>query len=485
MSLPTPGATWPPPSVTRDEIKAWADRYAGRTLGKSDVLNPEPDPDLGSAGSERDPERRRVRGGLAADIAATSASLLMGKNINLRVEGDEAAQAADDRLNLLMESAATAARLLEAAEIAAAMGGVYLRVVADPAVAPTPYITVIDPTRVDPIFVDGRLVAATMWTDLRIDGVTVWRWVEHRDNRTRTIESGLYRGTQVNLGAKMPLNSIPETQGLTEESTYPAGVERMVWYVPNVLPNRRHPASPQGRADIQGAESLCASVDVILTSLIRDVRLGRTTATVPADALTPLGPLGAGSRWNFEREIFTTLDVDPSSEAGRITLLQGAIRTQEHIDAALHMVERAVTMAGYSPQTFGLNIDGNAPSGTALKVREARTIATVEAKRRYWTPVIADLAYTMLALDAAIYGTPVTPAVPTVEWPAVRDDDPLERAQTIETLMRARAISVESAVRQAQPGLDEDSVTAETERILTEQGLSFDLSLPGELPAEG
>ena len=56
---------------------------------------------------------------------------------------------------------------------------------------------------------------------------------------------------------------------------------------------------------------------------------------------------------------------------------------------------------------------------------------------------------------------------------------------TIETLMRARAISVESAVRQAQPGLDEDSVTAETERILTEQGLSFDLSLPGELPAEG
>lgn len=475
MSLPRADVPWPPPAVTRDEQDRWADLYAGRTIGKTDDYVP--DPDLANVRTEQDRERRRVRGGLASDIAATSASLVMGKGAHLS-HPDETA---DDRLAAIETGGLLHARLLEAAEIAAAFGGVYLRAVADPAANPSPYITAVDPSRVDPVFVDGRLVAATIWTDLRVDGASVWRWVEHRDNRTRTIEQGLYRGTTANLGSRMPLESIPETVGLTDQATYPTGIDRMVWYVPNVLPNRRHPSSPHGRADIQGAESLCAAVDVVLTSLVRDVRLGRARMVVPTDALTPSALTGGGSVFNPEREIYTTLDVDPSSEAGKPHLFQGAIRTTEHIDAALAMVERAVAIAGYSPQTFGLHVDGAAQSGTALRIREARTIATVEAKRRYWTPVVADIAYTLLALDAAVYGgTPVTDPV-VVDWDAVRDDNPLEQAQVIETLSRARALSVEAAVRRISPDLTEDAVSSEVQAILTENGLTVDgLDLPGE-----
>lgn len=480
MPLPKNGMQWAPPSVTRDELERWADLYAGRSIGKKDIITP--DPDLANANSEADKERRRVRAGLAADIANTSASLVM-KGLSLRIteeplSPDEAAQA-DDRLAEIIESSKLDLRLLEGAEISAALGGVYLRAVADPSLTSEPYITVIDPTRVEPVFVDGHLVAATFWTEIRIDGTTIYRWVEYRDNRTRTIETGLYRGTTFNIGTRVPLDSIPETTGLPDQSTYPQGVERMVWYVPNAFPNRRHIASPQGRSDIQGAESLCAAVDVVLTSLVRDIRLGRARIIVPTSALTPGAAAGNGSTWNAEKEVFTQLDVDPQEQ--KIEMLQGEIRTTEHLEAAIAMVERAVTIAGYSPQTFGLNISGSAESGTALKVREARTIATTEAKRKYWTPVIADIAYHLLVLDSVVFGNSVVPGKPRVEWAPVRDDDPLEHAQTIDTLMRAKAISVETAVRRANPELPEVEVESETARILQEAGLSLNaIDLPGE-----
>ena len=476
MPLPAPSVFFPPPSATRDEQARWGDLYAGRTIGMPDT--DAPDPDLADSRSESTRERRRVRSGLAADIAATSAARVMGSGVNLAIPGDEAA---DDRLAEIVERGSLHARLHEAAEIAAAFGGAYLRPVADPRVAAEPYITVIDPTRADPTFVDGRLAAATFWTDVRIDKASVWRWVECRDNRVRTIECALYRGTKDNLGKRVPLDAIPETAGLADITPYPDGVASMVEYVANVLPNRRRPASPQGRADVQGAESLCAAVDVILTSLVRDVRLGRARIVVPASALTPNAVASNGATWSAEREVFTTLDIDPTSEQAKITLLQGAIRTAEHIDGALAMVERAVTAAGWSPATFGIGIAGSAESGTALKIREGRTIATVEAKRRYWTPAISRLGFTLLALDAAVFGTPVSPAIPVVSWPAVCDDDPLAAAQTVETLVRARALSVEAAVRRVNPDLDEAGVGAEVARILAENGLAVDgLNLPGE-----
>lgn len=470
MPLPLNDALWPPPSPAREEQALWAALYAGRTVGKPDVLTP--DPDLASGPSDLVKERRRVRAGLAADIATTSAALVMGKYVPVTT-ADDAAQETLERINT---EGGLSGALRQAEEFASALGGVVLRAVYDPAVSPVPYLTAIDPTRADLTFIDGRLVAATVWTDLRVDAGTVYRWVETRDNRARTIENALYRGTKTNLGSKVALGSLPETAGLPDQQRYPDGVERMVWYHANALPNRRWPSSPQGRADIQGGESLVAAADVVLTSLLADVRLGRPRIIAPMEALTRPDGMSGGAYFQQDREVFTTLDVDPRSETGRITMLQGVIRASEHAEALNSIIARVVSIAGYSPSTFGVGNDGAGESGEALRIRERNTIATVEAKRQAWTPVIIDAARTLLTLS----GFPGVDDL-TVPWSPVVSDTDADRAGVVETLTRAKAISTEHAVKLAQPTLSPDEVDAEVARIMEESGAALPLTgLPGE-----
>lgn len=472
MTLPVNDAAWPPPNPAREEQSLWADLYASRTVGKPAALTP--DPDLASGNSDLARERRRVRAGLAADIAATSAALVMGKAVPVET-GDPEVQAVLERI----DAAGLSGVLRQAEEIASAFGGVVLRAVYDPAVSAQPYLTAIDPTRADLTFVDGRLIAATVWTELQANGATVYRWVETRDNRARTIENALYRGTASNLGSRVPLGTLPETAGLPETQAYPPGVDRMVWYHANALPNRRWPSSPQGRADIQGAESLVAAADIVLTSLISDIRLGRTRIIAPVEALTR-GDATSGAYFQQDREVFTSLDLDPSSDAGKITMMQGALRATEHSDALKALVARAVSVAGYSPSTFGLGNDGAGESGEALRIRERRTIATVESKRRDWTPAITDAASVLLAL-AGYPGQPVTLA-----WQPVVEDSATERATVIQTLTAARAISTEHAVELAQPHLTPEQVEEEVQRILEQSGLAVPLDgLPGETYTPG
>ena len=57
-----------------------------------------------------------------------------------------------------------------------------------------------------------------------------------------------------------------------------------------------------------------------------------------------------------------------------------ALRTDEHRDTMLTLVERVASAAGYSPQDFGLNIEGRAESGTALRLR--RSLGRLRPPRR-------------------------------------------------------------------------------------------------------
>src|SRR5690606_41985538 len=118
------------------------------------------------------------------------------------------------------------------------------------------------------------------------------------------------------------------------------------------------------------------------------------------------GPDGR-PRWTFDldREIFTSLDIDPASaQSAGITPSQFAIRTEEHARAALELLDRIISAAGYSPQSFGLKIEGRAESGTALRLRERKSLVTREKKARYWKPVLEDVLQMMLAIDREVVG---------------------------------------------------------------------------------
>src|SRR5690606_25518625 len=110
---------------------------------------------------------------LPADIARTSADLLFSEPPDLIVD-DKTTQA---RLEEVL-SDHLYATLTGAAEQAAALGGVYLRVTWDTTVADSAFITAVPADEAWPEFAWGRLRAVTFWHVVAEDNTAVWR---HRD----------------------------------------------------------------------------------------------------------------------------------------------------------------------------------------------------------------------------------------------------------------------------------------------------------------
>lgn len=494
MPLPT-GGEWPPRDwkPILDVQAEWAAWYSGdpnriAEVHSGLVYTPTR---KGRFWAQDVREERRVmlHVPLASDLAAVSADMLFSEPPKFVIPeaasgNNTAAKKTQDVLERLAEQNELHNRLLEAAEQAAGVGGVYLRVVMDPELANYPILSPVPGDSALPEFRWGRLVAVTFWRTVYDDGKTVLRHLERHELREGrgVILHGLYMGTIDMLGRKIPLDEHEATRGLPEETLLPEGVGLAVRYVPNMRPARRFrhiPAAAQlGQADFAGAEGLLDALDEVYTSWIRDVRLAKARIIVPRDYLER----GEDGNWRFDmdREIWAGLDMDPSAEGQTApTPVQFEIRTQEHEAAALHLIERIVDHAGYSPQTFGLRIEGRAESGTALRIRERRTFVTQARKQRYWQAPLAGILHVMLVLAREVYGNREIDAnlQPHVQFEDSIAPSTLELAQTAEVLMRAKAASTETLVRLVHPDWSDEQVQAEVQRIYAEQGLGMpDLS---------
>lgn len=444
---------FPPDIPHSDELHRYGDLYAGRTSGhRTDILNP--DPELARSFTVHDKERKQVRSNIVADIASSIASLEIGEHVDVTT--------GNDTVDAALALTGLDNTLLAIAEEKSVFGGCFVRINYQPDYDEVPQLVVTAPTSVAPVFRGGTLVSATFWQTVKTSGTNVWRWVEHRDNQQRTIMNRLYKGNSVSWGEEQALDSIAETRGLDPDSTYPNNITQLVFYVPNLLPNRRHPDSQQGRSDIAGSESQIAALDTIYTSLVRDFRLGRARIVVPVDALKRDPNLGA--TFDQDREVYTTLDIDPTSDAGRPAILQGAIRSQEHLDTIRDLIGRVVSSAGFAPASFGLGDFGTAQSGTALRVREGKTISTIQAKRRYVTPEIIK----MVRVFAQLLGETVDTV--NVEWGAIHQEAGNDLAQMLNTLTAAGAMSTVQAVETLHPDWGNAQVEEEVLRIQGDAG---------------
>ena len=73
-----------------------------------------------------------------------------------------------------------------------------------------------------------------IWQTVKSNGSTVWRWVEHRDNHTAPSPTCSIKG-QRKLGRAETTGRNRETNvGLKDTEQYPDGVDRLVFYVPNL-----------------------------------------------------------------------------------------------------------------------------------------------------------------------------------------------------------------------------------------------------------
>lgn len=481
MALPSEGAAWPPPAwapfyraMRVDDAWYSGDRarleriygYAPETRERRKLW--------GRRSTEHRTRKRetRLHVPLPGDIARTSADLLFADMPTIRVE-DTATQA---RLEQLLDEGMVQETVLGAAEQAAALSGVYLRVIVDKELAARPLLTVMQPDAAIPEFRFGMLRAVNFWQELAgSTDHTVWRHIErHEPGR---VVHALYEGTPDNVGRRVPLAEHPDTADLAElvepgedgEPAIPTGVDQLTaTYVPNMLPNRLHRSSPVGRSDYQAVHDLFDSLDETWTSWMRDIRLARARLIVPDGYLRSEGP-GNGASFDDDREVWSGLKMPPNEGSG-ITLAQFAIRVDEHQRTAEATVRQAVQTAGYDAASFGLDGGGQPITATEVDDRRARGLVTRKKKAGYWRRALADMLHVLLLVDAAQFTSGLTPERPRVEFGDGIAESEQQTATTLDLLARAGAVSTATKVKILHPEWKDDEVKAEVAAILAETG---------------
>ena len=498
MPLPTGGA-WPPKELdcVRDKQAVWDAWYSGDPDALSSVYGGQTGNDPGGTGffssehggwrasvgrtlsrwfwgnpTPSGERRSKLHVPLASDIAMTSSALLFSEPPIITSTDTGTSKRLDQLVDDGMHGT-----LLESAELAAAGGGTYLRVVWDRELYDAPWLDAHPTSHAVPEWQWGRLAAVTFWRTLEADGDRVVRHLERHE--PGFILHGLYEGSRDELGIRVPLTDHPATAPLAgllgaSGDAIPTNIKQLTAvYIPNMRPNRIWRGIPAaahlGRPDIAGAEPLLDALDEVYTSWMRDVEIGKGRIIVPSSYLESNGP-GRGGSWDAERRVYSTLNMLPRA-GGEATIeaVQFDIRVTEHRETAQDLVEQILRSAGYSSQTFGEQGQA-AVTATEVVARERQSFTTRNRKIVYWRPALQEAVEALLAIDKAVYGTSVTVERPDIEFGDSVSEDPQTIATTAELLRRAEAASTDTLVRMQHPDWEDEQVKEETDRILKESG---------------
>lgn len=508
--MPEPGSMWPPVECADDY--AHISRLAAWYAGDKSVTTPQ------SAANARThiPRSRTqipvgvaVRSGyleshlvhvpVAADLARTSADLLFGEHPQFSFIDDPVAT---ERLDYLIDVLGLESSLPEAAELCAALSGIYWRVGYDKLHTTTPIVSWVQPDSAIPEYRWGELVAVTFWTELAArkddpDG-TVWRHLER--HTTGSIEHALYKGRSDTIGSRVALDDRPETADLGADTNgsgliaLPAGVPMLAGYVPNMRPNRARRHSPSGRADIDQLEDQLVGVNDVWASWMRDLRLGKGRIIVPTEYLRSKGD-GNGAAFDVDREVYQELNImPPDGDPSRgIIVSQFAIRVADHLGTLRALIQHIVTGAGYTLASFGMDGTDMPATATEINARTSLSSMTREKKTRYWSVQLRRLLNAIMAVDALILRAAGArlpdPAAAHVEFADEATDSPATIAQTVNLLAQAQAASRQTIVSMIHPEWDEARVLEEADRIAAEQGLPVPdptiIGRPGGIPVSG
>jgi len=516
MALPQTTQTWPPAQLVRTlpQMGVWSAWYAGDSDQLANVYGGATGADPSATGffasehggfratvgraltrwfwgeASRGPDRRvKLHVPIAAELCQASADLLFADQITLKVD-DETTQTRLDTLcddNLHSELAA-------AAEVGAALGGVFMRVSWDDTVSPdAPFLTHVDADQAIPEFTWGRMTAVTFWQVVARDGKHVYRHLERHEtleDGTGVILHGLYDGEEDKLGHPIPLTEQPATAGLAAHVNMLGMISSesdglCVEYVPNQTPNRKWRTDPHGRnlgrSDLDGVEQLMDALDETYTSWMRDVRLGKARLMIARSLLDNVGT-GQGAAFNAEQEAYASMNLlagENPKLTDMIQEVQFKIRVEDHKATAGQIVQDILQMVGYSSETFGI-YDGGGPIKTATEVesKQQRSLLTRDRKIRLWRPAIARIIEKLLAVDAALFKTVLTVQQPDVLFPDAVQESPLSIAQTVQALRAAEAASDKVIVGMVHPDWDEDDVLEEVALIQAERQAALPAALP-------
>lgn len=424
-------------------------------------------------------KRAKIHVPLAGDIASMSADLLFSKKPRLEV-ADKVAQAwLENTLDDDMHST-----LREGAEVGAALGGRFMRIVWDHQIADAPWVDIVHPDAAVPTFRNGKLVSVIFWRILEDNGSQMVRHLEQHDLIGDVIQHGVYIGDQFALGQPDSLSNYPllapvtaavDPQGNIVLPDLPKGADT-VTYIPNMKPNRLWRwvpgASPIGRSDYQAIEPIMDALDETASSWMRDVRLAKMRLMVPTQYLESRGP-GKPAIADVDREVFVPMNMlGGTADKTLITANQFAIRFAEHAATWDQYSQAAIQGAGYSPQTFGESSTGGGTiTATEIEDRQRRTLLTRGKKIQYERPGTANLLFGLMAIHSTQFnqrGLVAQP--PDVVFPDAVLPSPQELAQTALALSSAKAASLQTLVAMVHPDWTTDQVDEEVQTIKDEEG---------------
>lgn len=412
----------------------------------------------------------RIHVPIAADIAATSAALLFSQppQIEANDANGESDVTAQNRLAEIMAANDMQGDFNEAAETAAVFGDVYFKLGWNDAVR-YPLIDAVQPDAAWPEYRRGSLQCIHFFTEVDDDEGRVTRIYECY-SRGR-IDVGLYVGDAGNLG-KRQADAMLEAYGLSAEIKAPVD-EMLAVHIANVRPNRRFRGSRKGRSDLDALRDLCDALDETYSSWVRDVRLAKARTIVPVEYMkrkpqNMVDGLAQAASWEFDPDVetYVAMDIDPEKSPG-ITTQQFEIRAEEHMKTCAQLTHDIVSMAGYSPQTFGMDINGTAQSGTALTIREKKSLNTRDKKLTYWQAPIEAILTAFARLDAALNkgaGCQLDTRV-CVAFPDIAAADISTVAAAVQMLNNAQAASIETKVAMQHPNWSSEQQAQEVERI--------------------
>jgi A118 family predicted phage portal protein len=297
------------------------------------------------------------------------------------------------------------------------------------------------------------------------------------------IEYKLYKGGTDRVGREVEMDSIDETANLgLEPVTYNMDGLGCV-YIPNMRPNRFMPGSPLGINDYSGVITLMDSLDFAWTSWMRDIEMGMAQILVdeelvekPEGGIINQDSISSRARFNKFQRAFIKLNMSPWRMGGDtvkpIEPIQFDIRVDEHLKTCESLYLQIVSLSGYSPQTFGIVEYGRqTDSGTALRIRERKSLLTREKKSRYWQAALWELFWQMQQLDIV---SNLSPSYQVQEVNVELQDsvinDEREQSETLRNLDQAKAISTYQKIKRLHPDWGDEDIETEVKRILDDQG---------------
>jgi A118 family predicted phage portal protein len=454
---------------------------------------------------------------IAAEMCQASADLLFSDPVTITVgapakastKGDVATETANptqSRLDELLDDNFHST-MAEAAEVGAALGGVYLRVTWDDKVFPDgPFSTIVDADQAIPEFKWGKLTAVTFWTVVHRDGKLVYRHLERHELNAfgvGVILHGLYEGEEDKLGTKVSLTSRTETESMALHAdlnvegtidTLSPGLA--VQYVPNQTPNRIWRTDPigrhLGRSDLDGVEHLMDQLAETMSDWMRARRAARARTWVSKNLTKSAGP-GNGTVVNLDEEVYTQVNAAGGSGgkdvglSDQIEVTQPDFKPEQFKATADALIEQILQMAGYSMQTFGVQPEHSGErTATEIESKERRSLMTRARKIREWKPAMEEHLTKLLAVDRDFFGHPNVVTELNVEFSDGVQESQIKLGQFVQSMFVSESMSMEERVEVLHPDWDEPQKAIEVGRLKEQFGAAADPMVPPDFgPVDG